>query len=180
MHRESKRLAALNVVGGIAVLGSYGLTLAQHQDAGVALWGGVPSAWQPLYRVSMLCATAGYFAFAQHLLLRVDPATVRFGPWRHRACEVIFALILGPSAVWMPLTFAYLAAPSTALWVAVRAVLAVVGLASLALVFALWRMQQKTPTTSWRLALLGSVLFAFQTAGLDALVWTHFFNQPPQ
>jgi hypothetical protein len=127
----------------------------------------------------MLTATAGYFAFAQHLFLRADPDDTRFGPLPFGALHSIFALILLPSAVWMPLTFAYLDAPSAGLFLAIRVVLALVGLGSLALVVALLRMQPKGQPVSWGFAFAGSLLFLFQTGVLDALVWTHYFPLTP-
>jgi len=179
MHRSRLSLLLLNLVGGLAVLGSYGFMLATHPDVGDALWGGVPRAWVPLYTASMLSATAGYFAFAQHLFLRANPDETRFGGLPFTALHAIFALILLPSAVWMPLTFAYLDAPSGALFLVIRVVLALVGLGSLALVVALLRMQSRGPRVSWALAVVGSLLFLFQTGVLDALVWTHYFPLAP-
>lgn len=174
-----RSLVLLNVVGGAAVLGSYALMLATHPGVGDALWGGVPRTWVPLYTASMLTATAGYFGFAQHLFLRADPQETRFGQLPYVTLHAIFALILLPSAAWMPLTFAYLEAPSAALFLVIRGVLALVGLGSLALVAALLRMQPRGPRVSWVLAVVGSVLFVFQTGVLDALVWTHYFPLAP-
>ncbi len=179
MHPSRRSLVLLNVVGGAAVLGSYAFMLATHPGVGDALWGGVPRAWVPLYTASMLTATAGYFGFAHHLFLRVDPLVTRFGRLPFAALHVIFALILLPSAAWMPLTFAYLATPSAELFLVVRGVLALVGLGSLALVVALLRMQPRGPRVSWGFAVAGSVLFVFQTGVLDAVVWTHYFPLAP-
>lgn len=175
MHPRRSSLLWLNLLGGGAVLGSYAYMLATHPQVGDALWGGVPRAWVPLYTVSMLTATGGYFAFAQHLFFRAAPDDTRFGRLPFTALHAIFALILLPSAVWMPLTFAYLDAPSAGLFLVIRVVLALVGLGSLALVVALLRMQPRGPRVSWALAVVGSLLFTFQTGVLDALVWTHYF-----
>ena len=48
-----------------------------------------------------------------------------------------------------------------------------------ALVVALLRMQPPGPPVSWALAVVGSLLFLFQTGVLDALVWTHYFPLAP-
>ena len=65
------------------------------------------------------------------------------------------------------------------LFLVIRVVLALVGLGSLALVVALLRMQPRGPRVSWALAVVGSLLFLFQTGVLDALVWTHYFPLAP-
>ncbi len=175
MHIQRRNLLLLNLVGGVAVLGSYAALLSSRPNAGALLWGDVPETWRPLYTVSMLGATAGYFMVAQFLFFRVDPATARVGRFSYRALHGIFALILLPSALWMPLTFAYVDAPSGGLFLGIRVVLALVGVGSACLTAALVSLRDHGPRGSWRVALLGSGLFFFQTGVLDALVWTHFF-----
>jgi hypothetical protein len=93
----------------------------------------------------------------------------------YRIFQSIYAMILLPSALWMPLTFAMIQDPGAGLWFAIRATLFVVGLGSLLLVSALLRLEPRTPRMDYRLALVGSVAFAFQTAVLDALVWPAYF-----
>ncbi len=145
MGTQQRVLLLINVFGGAAVIGSYVLGV-QGQPGGLnALWGGVPEGIQPLYGISMLLAAAGYFAFLYFLLFRLAPAETSFGGrFGYSLLFLLFAGILLPSAFWMPLTNAYLAAESAGLWFAVRAVLALVGLASIALVVAL---ASRHPTT---------------------------------
>lgn len=170
-------LLALNVVGGIAVLGSYAHGISTHADAGEALWGAVPTSLRPLYTVSMFSAAAGYFLFLPYVLWRLDPVTTQLpGALGYGAFLAIFALILVPSALWMPLTFAWRASPSEAAWLAVRGVLGLVGVGSLALIAALATAGPVTAPVFRGLALVGAVLFAIQTALLDALVWPHFYR----
>ena len=76
----------------------------------------------------------------------------------------------------MPLTNLYVANPSTAMWVGVRTVLALVGIGSIALVWALLSLQAKVPGISYWLAVAGSAYFAFHTAVLDAIVWAALFK----
>ena len=169
-------MAVLNVVGGIAVIGSYAHGFATHPDAGGALWGGVPPALRPIYTLSMLLAAAGYFLFTSFLLFRVDPDRARVGGrFGYGWFNLLYALMLFPSALWMPLTFAMLAAPSPALWAAIRLVLALVGLGSLGLLAALVGITPRQPRVAHRLAVVGAIFFSVQTALLDALVWPAFF-----
>lgn len=175
MHSRRKAMAWINVVGGIAVLGSYAHGIATHPDPG-AVWGGVPLSLQPVYTVSMLAAAAGYLVFTWVVFFRVDPATARLGSRpAYPLLNGLYVAALLPSALWMPLTFSMLEAPGTATWVAVRLVLFIVGLAALGLIWALVRVAP-APRPLWRgLAILGALAFANQTALLDALVWPAYF-----
>jgi len=178
VHPQRRILLAINVVGGVAVLGSYAHGIATHPEPAAALWGGVPEGLRsPLYQVCMLLATAGYFAFTSYLLLRVDPDAARVGRFGFGLFHALYLGMLLPSALWMPLTFAWLDAPGPALWMAVRVVLFAVGIASLGLVVALLRLRPRGPRLHHALAVLGAVAFANQTAVLDALVWPHYFRE---
>ena len=86
--------------------------------------------------------------------------------------------MLIPSALWMPLTFAMLDAPSPSLWLAIRAVLALVGLGSLGLVVAVATAQPLRAPIGRAVAVAGAIAFSFQTAVLDAIVWPAYFPHP--
>jgi hypothetical protein len=157
----------VNVVGGTAVLASYALWLANPSNDGAALWGSIGGPARALYTGSMLAAAAGYFAFAGYLLAN----DVEGLPWSWLL--TLFALILFPSALWMPLAFEYLDAPGPMLWWAMRFTLTVVGIGSLLLVLALVRLEPRG--TAHILAVTGAAAFTFQTLVLDALVWPLYF-----
>jgi len=177
MNPRQTTLLAINVLGGVAVLGSYAAGIASHPQPGAVLWGAVPAAIQPLYTASMLTATLGYFLFGPYVLFGLDleRATVG-GRSAFATFAVLFVLVLGPSAAWMPLTFAHAAAPSEALWLAVRVVLALVGVGAVGMLLAV-ALARPVPSPRRRtLAIVGAALFAFQTAGLDATVWTALYR----
>ena len=170
-------LLVINAIGGVAVIGSYIYGLNVGSGGADALWGGVPANIRPLYGVSMILAALGYFAFMYYIFFRLTPSEVSIaGVFNFSLFHVIFLIILIPSALWMPLTNAYVGNPSTGIWIWVRTVLALVGLASIALVWALITLQTKTPGFSYWLAVAGSGYFAFHTAILDAVVWAALFK----
>ncbi len=176
MHRRQRRLAALVVLGGAAVLGSYANGLLAPGANGGALWGAVPAALLPVYQANMALATAGFFAYSYFLLLRADPEIVRVG--RRFGFGIfcpLYAAILIPSSLWMPFTLSMLRQPGDLLWWSIRGVLAVAGLGSLGLLMALLGLRPRRPPGAYWLAVAGSVPFAVQTAVLDALVWPVFF-----
>jgi quinol-cytochrome oxidoreductase complex cytochrome b subunit len=105
----------------------------------------------------------------------------RAGPRSWPLYLALYALILLPSALWLPLTFAYLDAESVdaqsaPLWWAVQGVLFLVAIGSLGLVAALVVHPPRRATLWWALAILGAIAFAFQTVVLDALVWPAYVS----
>jgi hypothetical protein len=176
LHRAKVTLLGINIVGGIAVLGSYLWGILANSGTTTALWGSVPASFLPVYTASMFAAAAGYLAFTYFILVKADPEAVMIARhFSYRAFHWLYVAILVPSAFWMPLTFAMLAAPAPLLWAAIRLVLAIVGLSSVALFLALLGTRNGGPAWSRRLAIVGSILFLIQTTILDAVVWPAFF-----
>lgn len=152
---------------------SYVHGLVTHPGAREGLWGGIPEALKPLYSVSMILAAAGFFLFTGFILFRVDPEERNA---RFTVFPLLYALILIPSALWLPLTFAVMEHPSTLLWCAVRVDLLFVGLGSIGLFPALFAFRPRKRDLFFTLALLGLTFFCLQTLVLDALVWPYFFS----
>jgi hypothetical protein len=179
MTAEKRSLVLINLIGGVAVLGTYVYYLASNPATRSNLWGNVPEALRPAYTISMLLAAVGYFAFSYFVLLRVDSRVARIaGSYGYSLFLWIYAGILAPSALWMPLTFRMFEEPRWGLWIAVRVVLAIVGISSLALVWSIASVRPAVPAWARALALVGALAFAVQTALLDALVWPHYFPFP--
>lgn len=171
--RDHVRFVMLNVVGGLAVLGSYAWGVTAP-GVGAALWGGVPDALRPFYTVNMLLAASGYFLFTGVVLRRlIRGADPEFSRRMLRA----YGVILVASALWLPLTAWMLEAPSPAVWMAVRIDLFAVALGTLALGELVVGGAADSRGERW-IALVGLVPFALQTVVLDALVWPWFFDAP--
>jgi hypothetical protein len=169
-------LLLINVIGGIAVIGSYVLGLRGSSGTDV-LWGGVPGNIRPIYTVSMVISAIGYFAFLNLLLLRVDSKKVTVGRrFGYSVFYPIFCLILIPSAFWMPLTNLYSGEPSGGSWAGIRVVLFLVGLASIALAWAVFTLRPRNRDWTWWAALVGSCWFAVHTFVLDAILWAALFK----
>ena len=168
-------MVLINLFGGVAVLGSYAYCLMSYPAQAGEFWGGVPDGLRSLYTVNMFLAAAGYFAFTFFLMYRLKPTTSGGGRFGLGTFNALYALILIPSALWMPLTFAMLESPSDGLWWAIRLSLAAVGIGSLGLLVGLLAVRPSPPSLAHKLAVLGSLAFCFQTAILDALVWPAYF-----
>jgi hypothetical protein len=170
-------LLIINVIGGAAVIGSYIYGLNAQAGGANVLWGGVPANIRPVYFISMILSALGYFAFLYFILFRLTPSEVSIaGIFSFSLFYAIFLVILIPSAFWMPLTNVYVGNPSTSMWIWIRTVLALVGLASIFLVWALLSLQTKETGIAYWAAVVGSAYFAFHTAILDAIVWAALFK----
>jgi hypothetical protein len=177
MRTEQIILLIIIFIGGVAVIGSYVFGLKGQSGGANVLWGGVPENIRPVYTVSMILSALSFFAFLYYIFFRLDPSQVSIaGVAGFTLLYVIFFFMLGASAFWMPLTNMYVSNPGTGIWIGVRVVLAVVGLASIALLWALLTMQGKVTGTSYWLAVAGSGYFAFHCAVLDAIVWAALFK----
>jgi hypothetical protein len=176
VHPRKRRLAWIVLLGGACVLASYAYSLSFDPATQAGLWGGVPVGLLPVYVASMALATAGFFAFTYFLLFQADPDRARIaGRFDYGLFEGLYAMILVPSALWLPLTSAMVQQPSSLLWLGIRLVLAVVGLASVALLLALLGLRPRQPVRAYGLAVAGSLAFCIQTAVLDLFVWTALF-----
>jgi hypothetical protein len=177
MKAKKWLLLLINLLAGGGVIGSYVWGFLNHPNAGQALWGGVPDSIRPFYTMGMFLAATGYFAFSYFILFRLDPKETRvFKRFGFGLFNVLYAVILILSALWMPLTLFALEGSNLGFLWAVRIVLAVVGLASIGLLFALLNVEPRLPRWAHRLAVAGSVGFCLQTAILDAIVWVAFFK----
>ncbi len=180
MTSTQKRLVALNIAGGVAVLGSYAAGFAYYPDDVGGLWGGVSEQWRGLYTTAMFPAALGYFPMTYFLLFRANLDQKVFGGVSAGACiTLLYAVALSLAAAWMPLTLEFLTGAGAGLWPAIHLALLFTGVASLGLVGCVIALR---PThgggVAWTLALLGSLFFTFQTGVLDALVWPALFPLP--
>ena len=172
MEPQSIGLLVVIVVGGLGVLASYVWGVRGGEGGGAALWGGVPRRIWPVYTGSMFLSVIGFFAVLYYLFFELTPSEVVIGGRVGFAVFFpIFLLILIPSALWLRSTRFYLDAPGTVRWLAVRAVLFLVGLASIALVWVLFALEVEERGVAYWFAVGGSCYFAFHTFVLDALVW---------
>jgi hypothetical protein len=97
MHPQKKYMLWINILGGIAVLGSYAWGFITHPDAGNALWGGVPQWLRIIYTSNKLLAAFGYLSFTIFLLFFLDIETARIDTSAgFKAFNVLYTAILTP------------------------------------------------------------------------------------
>jgi len=175
MFLSKQAMVGINVVGGVAVLASYAYCLVTHPLPS-EFWGGVPQGLRPVYTVNMFLAAAGYLVFTYFLMFRL-PIVSEHGAWSGVGTfNMLYVLILLPSALWMPLTLEMLSSPSVGLWWIIRLTLIAVGVGSVGMLMGLVAVRRRSPSLPHMLAVAGSVPFCIQTAILDALVWPAYFS----
>ena len=175
-HKRQKYLFfIINIIGGSLVLFSYAHGLITHVDLRDSLWGGIPGNIKPFYVVSMFMAAFGYFFFTNYILKKIffnenDNLSLL------RLINILYAGIIFPSVMWMPMTFEYLLNGSIELWWLIRMVLFVVGVSSSLLFILLLFFNFKNKSNFQFMSILGIFSFWVQTMILDALVWPIYFN----
>jgi hypothetical protein len=176
---RQRLLALITLLGGIMVLSSYALVPAYSPEVRAGLWGGVPESLRPVYAVSMLLAAVGFFPFTYQLIFKRSPEDFADAVGLpYAALFGAYVLVYVPSALWVPLTAAILQTPSAFFWGAIRADLALVALGSTLLLVVLVRLAlRRGGSLAWA-SVAGAVLFWFQTAVLDAVVWPYCFPAP--
>jgi hypothetical protein len=175
MYLQQQITLWINIIGGIAVIGSYVFGIITHSGNIANLWGNASKTMQKLYGISMIFAALGYFAFTYLIVFHLVPDTVHiFNTFNFIIFPILYFIILAASSLWMPLSFSWSSSHSGTTWIAIRIVLALVGLGSLFLTISLLGLPHNLGMIYW-LAVIGSVYFSFHTLILDTIIWPTFF-----
>lgn len=167
----------INVVGGIAVLGSYVLCLMMFPEQREALWGGVVGTTRNIVVISMLFSAAGYLAFLYISVFNVS--TDLFSDKSLLDGNLILLLALSfllASTVWMPASVGFLETSNNvylnlsvaSLWIAA---LSLVGL----LVTVFLTDFSTTSNLPKILSIVGLGMITFHCLVFDAIMWVSNF-----
>ena len=164
----------VNLVGGIAVLGSYCAGLYLYPDQRTVLWGGVVGNWKTLFTASMFFAAAGYLVFCYTMTISDGANESSFlGKYTF---TILAAAFLFSASVWMPATLQYLDTKNeiwwivsvTSLWIT-AASLTCMGLAFHFTEFPNENLFQNSVT------LIGIIWVTFHCLVFDAIIWVAKF-----
>ncbi len=166
----------INILGGISVLFSYAHGLITHVELRDYLWGGITEFIRPFYTINMFLATAGYFFFTSYVINKMFRTKHhQFKKIHFVIINILYAGIIIPSALWMPMTFQVLTYSSDLLWIGIRIILLIVGLSSSGLMLFFFFSRIRTNDWHYFAGVMGLIPFWIQTMILDALVWPYFF-----
>ncbi len=166
---------AVNLVGGLAVLYSYGYGITAHPGSAHELWGTIPAAWQGPYSAFMPPAAVGYLLVFGVLMATPADRLRVFGRPALPLFTANTALFLFASTLWMPLTFAALDTDNLGWFKYIQLTLAVAG-ACAALQVPLVAKLEGVGRGWRRAATAGALALAWQCTVLDAIVWPRFFT----
>ncbi|MDD3648462.1 MAG: hypothetical protein PHS44_08280 [Candidatus Dojkabacteria bacterium] len=176
MTINKKMLLWIILLFGSLVLLSYILVLGNFPGGTDAFWGSMPEKYLSPYYVSMLLSAFGYFIFTSFILVRIDSKTFKVTSLGYKVFWILYLFLLVPSALWTPLVRIYLDENTTLLWVVIRLVLILVGLATLGVLLILLNSRNKYRGMYYWLSVVSAVFFFFHTGILDAFVWPHYFR----
>ena len=139
------------------------------------MWGGVPEILRGVYTGWMFVAAASYFGFGYLFILHAKPDETRVFGRPYSALLWLYALVLIPSALWMPGTAWMIRDPSLMRFWIVRLDLLAVAAGSIGLILAAITLTPRpSPGVRW-LAIASTLAFSVQTVVLDALIWPALF-----
>jgi len=176
MHTQQLILLGIIIVGGVSVIGSYIYGFRTHPNSVNSLWGRTPKTLRLINLPFMILAAIGFIVFSYFILFHLNPEEIQIAnSFGFYLFHIIFALILIPSAFWMPLTFAMIARPKTGLWIGIRLTLTIVGISSIALLLVLLYLNTNEPGLVYWFAVGGAIAFSIQTVLFDVFLWPIFF-----
>ena len=158
--------AIVQVLGGLAVLGSYAWGIATHPNP-ECLWGTIPEEWVGLYSSCMPFAAIGYLVATGTWWRRAEPADLGW-------ITATYAVFLTASTAWMPLSLWAFDQGDPSLWPWIQLNLAITAFASCFLGAALVQ-RARLEGGLWTAAAIGWCALCWQTVALDAVVWPQFF-----
>ena len=176
MPSERSRFIALNVVGGLLVLGSYAACIEGWPEQSKKLWGAIPEAVIPYYTLNMFVAATGYFLFSWRALAASGSSSTFVGGRSFSFLLAAYAATLLGSALWMPLSlYAVIHGAEWMYWIIV-ADLGVVAGGSLSILLCMVTMAPTGPSKTRIASITGACMFCSQTVLLDFAVWPWFFS----
>ena len=168
-------MLTINIIGGIAVLGSYAYGAMTHPGQTDLLWGNLPDAVRGIYTTMMFPAAIGYLTLTAYLLLGKPEQLQLSGASALPLLNANYAIFLLTATLWMPLCWIAVDGPAQWLAFPIQAVLALTGLAALAFLVLLWKLEDRSRPTFRLAALVGAGCLFLQCGILDAIIWPRFF-----
>lgn len=170
------RTLFINLLGGIAVLGSYAWGLSGHPGEAELLWGNLPQNWRGIYTANMGPAALGYLTFTAYLLLANPQELVFRGERALPLFQINYGLFLVTAALWMPLCWIAMGEGGEWLLLPIQGVLLVTGLSSGIFLYLLSKLEDAPRPRLRKAAIVGASFLFLQCAVLDALLWPRYFT----
>jgi hypothetical protein len=179
MSTQQILFLTINLIGGLAVLGSYVIGLGMFPEYREALWGEVRGNLRTGIIISMLFAALGYLAFCYVALFQNGLEDFTKSDWLNSyTFSILVAIFLISATFWMPSAIAYLNFSNTywlviciaSLWVTAISLAALVGIVITSDV-------EIIGSVSHYVAIIGIGLITFHCLVFDAIIWSIMFTK---
>lgn len=168
--------AIVNIIGGIAVLGSYAITLMLYTDQRSDFWGGINTSQQRIFVWSMLFAALGYLLFFNWVTFRLESGLLTEGSSLHSQLPVaLCGIFLFFSMLWMPTTSVFLQTGNNLWWYLAVAILWVVSISLLLLLLIVLANQWGNRSWFSVLGMAGLMYLVIHCTIFDAIIWVNKF-----
>ena len=171
--------ALVNILGGMAVLGSYAWCLVTYPEHRNALWGGVHGTLRSIFTLSMLLAAGGYITFCYVIIFQVGERTFGKNPvLGTNAIIILTTVFLASAAMWMPSLIAFYRSGeghwwvvcTLSLWVTAISLILMTGVTAISHVDGISK-------ASINASVAGLAYTTFHCLFLDAVVWVALYNK---
>jgi len=143
-------LLMINLIGGVAVLGSYAVGISSHPGQTDLLWGTLPEGVRGIYTANMLPAAIGYLVAFAYLMAAPPERLQHAGKPALPTLSTVYATFLASSTAWMPLCWVALDGGRDDLIGLIKLVLLLAGLSSAGLLLLLARLTDPPRPRWWR------------------------------
>lgn len=177
MNINQKIFLAILVIGGILVLASYVIGLKAGKSADI-LWGGTPKNIRGVYTIAMIISALSFMITSIFIFLSMKNLNIVL-PYslNINIFNILYSVLLICSMLWIPLVNIMVTNPSVLLWLAIRVILILVGLAALAILILLIKMTPRPTGILYYSSVIGMGIFFIHTGILDGLLWPYFWNK---
>ena len=169
----------VNLIGGVAVLGSYAIGLGYFPEYRDELWGGINGIWRNVLITVMLLSGAAYLTFCYFIVFREDIHTYGthfiLGP---HTISLLTGLFLLSATMWMPSAILYMHTENNIWWVFTVGALWVTALSLLSLT-GMYAFSTTAPIPVFdRIVCTVSLsIITFHCLVLDAIIWVFVFHK---
>ena len=179
MSTQQVLFLTINLIGGLAVLGSYIIGLGMFPEYREALWGEVRGNLRTGILISMIFAALGYLAFCYVALFQNGLEDFNKSDWFNSyTISILVGIFLISATFWLPSAIAYLHFSNT-YWL----VICIVSLWSTAISLAVLLGIVITSdvkiisSASHYVAIIGIGLITFHCLVFDAIMWSIKFTK---
>ncbi len=175
MNTQQILFLIINIVGPLVLL-SYIIGLKAGKSAEI-LWGGTPKKIRGVYTLSMLVSAISFLVTTVFIFLILSNNTELPYYLNTNIFNILYAVLLIFSAIWIPLVNIMVNKPSKLIWLYIRLGLILVGLSALGIFILLLGITPQPASFIYWISVVGMGIFFIHTGILDAFLWPYYWKK---